>query len=99
MKSWGLGGFSMYGAGMREKRQVEIEIPEDGIVKGDTYQDGDSTHQHEFTVEINDSGGIVKGYTDTINGHSHKISKGTATEESAGHKHRYSFIEALTNED
>ena len=48
-------------------------------------------HSHIFVVETDDTGRIIKGITTTVNGHSHTILRGTATEESDGHSHRYFF--------
>jgi hypothetical protein len=42
-----------------------------------------------FFVELDDNGKVVKGTTSTTNEHSHEIKRGTATEDAAGHKHRY----------
>ena len=99
-ENWGkvkkgeLNGFSMYGAAVRKDRILEIEIPDDGIIKGDTSATED--HTHEYFVRFNEHGEFLGGATDTVNGHSHKILKGTATDDAAGHSHRFSYMEYLT---
>lgn len=88
---------SMYGSGLRDDAVLEIEIPDDGVVKGETQAAED--HKHEFFLQFNSDGKVVKGHTDavTLNGqaHSHVIKGGTVTETAAGHAHRYSVSDAL----
>lgn len=88
-----INGFSMYGQARREERTIEIEVPDDGVVKGDTFDT--EGHVHKFTVRVDDQGNFLGGSTDEVDGHSHTISKGTATDTVAGHAHRYDFLEAL----
>lgn len=88
-----INGFSMEGRAGKVERLIEIEIPDDGIVKGDTMPNED--HSHVYSIKISDKGEFLGGQTDEVAGHSHKILKGTATEKSAGHSHRFSFLEAL----
>lgn len=88
-----LNAISMYGSGSRDDTIIELEIPDDGIVKGETYsQDG---HQHVFFLQFGPDGKVVKGETDEVAGHRHVIKGGTITEVSAGHRHRYSVSDAL----
>lgn len=89
---------SMYGSGLRDECIIEIDIPDDGIIKGDTHDhDG---HKHVFHLQLNAEGKMIKGETDEINingvSHKHVIKAGTVTEKSAGHDHRYSFSDALS---
>lgn len=93
VKSGELAAFSMYGKGERIPTMITIEIPEDGIIKGDTDKMDD--HEHKFIIKYSDEGSFLGGETNVVNGHSHEIIKGTATEDSDGHRHRFSFIEAL----
>lgn len=92
-----INALSMYGAGSRDDAVIEIEIPDDGIVKGDTHDFGG--HKHTYALQFNDQGMVVKGTTDEIEiggvKHSHVIKGGTITEASAGHSHRYSVSDAL----
>lgn len=89
---------SMYGSGLREDAVIEIEVPDDGVVKGDTHDFGG--HKHVYSLQFNEQGKVVKGETDevTVNGvaHKHIIKGGTVTEQSAGHAHRYSVSDALS---
>lgn len=94
VKKGELNGFSMYGGAVRKERVLEIEIPDDGIIKGDTAASEDHTHQYH--VRFDEQGNFLGGYTDSVNGHQHRITKGTATEQEAGHSHRFSFMEFLT---
>lgn len=92
-----INALSMYGAGSRDEAIIEIEIPDDGIVKGATHDFGG--HKHTYSLQFNDKGQVVKGFTDeiTVNGvaHSHVIKGGTITEAAGGHSHRYSVSDAL----
>lgn len=98
VKSGELGGFSMYGKGERIPTMITIEIPDNGILKGDT--DEMDEHNHKFTIKFDDEGNFLGGETDVgPDGFSHEIIKGTVTEAAgpAGnkHRHRFSFVEAL----
>jgi hypothetical protein len=88
---------SMYGSGSREDAVIEIEIPDDGIVKGDTHDS--QNHKHAFYLQFDEHGKVIKGHTDSITvggqAHSHVIKGGTVTEPAAGHAHRYSVSDAL----
>lgn len=93
VKSGELGGFSMYGSGERTPTMITIEIPDNGIIKGDT--DTAEDHTHTYFVKYDDEGNFLGGETNAVDGHSHKIIKGTTTEKADDHRHRFSFIEAL----
>lgn len=93
VKSGELGGFSMYGSGERTPTMITIEIPDDGIMKGET--DDTEDHTHSYSIRFNEDGDFLGGETNVVDGHSHKITKGTVTEEHDGHRHRFSFVEAL----
>lgn len=88
---------SMYGSGLREDAVIEMEIPDDGIVKGETQQADD--HKHVFYLQFNEDGKVVKGTTDSVvvggQAHTHVIKGGTVTEQALGHAHRYSVSDAL----
>lgn len=97
VKSGELGGFSMYGSGERVPTMITIEIPDDGIIKGETIEADD--HTHKFIIKFNEKGQYMGGETSTTDGHSHKITKGTVTEKSDGHRHRFSYLEALQSDE
>lgn len=93
-----INALSMYGSGGRENAVVEIDIPDDGVVKGDTHDFGG--HKHSYALQFDDKGNVVKGCTDEVAiagvKHSHVIKGGTITEPAAGHTHRYSMSDALS---
>lgn len=93
VKSGELGGFSMYGGGERIPTMITIEVPDDGIMKGETSEMED--HFHKFTIRFDNEGSFLGGETNTVNGHSHTITKGTVTDKESDHRHRFSFVEAL----
>lgn len=93
VKSGELGGFSMYGGGERIATMITIEVPDDGIMKGETTEMDD--HIHKFTLRFDEVGSFLGGETNTVSGHSHTITKGTVTDKADDHRHRFSFVEAL----
>jgi len=102
VKDGRLNGFSMYGHGIRVERTIELEIPDSGVIKGATEHDrdqGTGSHYHEFTVKFDVTGKFLGGETGSAIGsgdqHVHSVHKGTATEQSSGHSHRFSFVESV----
>lgn len=93
VKSGELGGFSMYGKGERVPTYITIEVPDDGIVKGET--DVADDHKHVFILKFDEAGNFLGGHTNEVDGHIHRIKKGTVTEDADDHRHRFSFVEAL----
>ena len=93
VKSGELGGFSMYGKGERVPTYITIEVPDDGVVKGET--DTMEDHTHIFALRFDEDGTFLGGETNAVDGHYHKITKGTVTEDAEGHRHRFSVVEAL----
>lgn len=88
-----LNGFSIEAMVREEVVDVEISIP--SFVAGDTFPDTDGGHLHRFTVKYDDEGQFLGGGTDIVNDHSHLISRGTATENTAGHSHRFAHVEDI----
>ncbi|MFO1157266.1 MAG: XkdF-like putative serine protease domain-containing protein [Reyranellaceae bacterium] len=86
-----LNGFSFEGVGLRAPATVQLDIPEQ--VSGQSQEA--AGHSHRFVVAFDDAGRFVGGETDEVQGHRHSIVKGTVTEDTAGHVHRYSFAEHL----
>lgn len=93
VKKGELNGFSMEAVVRRTQREIEIEVPETVVGKTDSVQN----HTHTFTVKFSEEGDFLGGSTNDVNGHSHKITKGTATDTADGHTHRFSFVEAFVN--
>lgn len=92
IKSGELNGFSFDGLAVREPRTIEIDIPDE--LSGMTDQV--SGHEHTFMVKFDAAtGDFLGGQTDTVDGHYHTIAKGTVTEMSKGHSHRFSFVEGF----
>ncbi|MCA1777191.1 MAG: XkdF-like putative serine protease domain-containing protein [Loktanella sp.] len=94
VKSGELNGFSLDGYGARIPGTIEYELPD--IVKGETDEVAD--HSHDFSVRFSDEGEFLGGQTGPgPDGHVHRIQRGTVTEETNGHKHRFSFVEGVLN--
>lgn len=90
-----IGGFSMFGKAYREEAEIELQVPDDGMVWGTTFDhDG---HQHRYVVKFDDDGKFLGGMTDEVNGHSHMITKGTVTDQDsdADHRHRFDYLEQM----
>jgi hypothetical protein len=92
VKSGELNGFSLDGMGLRTPTTFEIEMPE--LLEGETDQVGN--HRHAFAVKFDDAGNFLGGETSPgPDGHVHTIVRGTVTEPSLGHSHRFSFVEGV----
>jgi hypothetical protein len=92
VKSGELNGFSLDGMGIRKDTVFEIEMPE--VLKGET--DDVMGHRHKFFVKFDAGGGFLGGMTSSaLDGHVHKIERGTVTEMTNGHNHRFSFVEGV----
>lgn len=92
IKKGEINGFSI--EAMVTKEQVELELDIPPVIRGMTMK-ADDQHEHEFFVSYDAEGGFLGGYTNEVNGHRHEIKKGTLTESSMGHAHRFSHIENL----
>lgn len=87
-----LNGFSMEAMVIKTPMEVILEIPP--VVEGLTLK-GDDGHVHKFMVAYNEDGDFLGGKTDVVDGHSHLIRRGTVTEVSDNHAHRFSHVEGL----
>jgi hypothetical protein len=93
IKSGEINGFSLDGIGQGTATELEIEIPE--FVKGETELD--AGHKHIFKVHFDGEGNFLGGKTiDEDADHVHLIKRGTLTELSQDHAHRFSFVEVYT---
>lgn len=92
VKKGELNGFSFDGMGLRVETTLEIDMPE--VIHGLTEPvDG---HVHTFEVRYSEDGAFLGGVTDQgPDGHTHKILRGTVTEDASGHGHRFSFVEGV----
>lgn len=100
IKKGELNGFSMFGKGNRFPTEIEIEIPDSGMMKGDTEIGGEKPHTHEYLIKFSKDGKFAGGETGLAIGgndeHTHRIIKGTATEKGGKdeHQHRFIFIDS-----
>jgi hypothetical protein len=87
-----LNGFSIDGFAFRKATKLEIELPD--VLEGET--DEVQGHSHSFEVGFDDQGNFLGGATGPgPDGHVHAIVKGTLTETTDGHAHRFSFVEGV----
>jgi hypothetical protein len=84
IKSGELNGFSFEALVKAVEVDIEYDIVRDHV--GQTEENDD--HTHLFFVQLDDIGRVARGWTSVVNGHSHKIRHGTATEKTDGHGHR-----------
>ena len=91
VKDGELNGFSMEAFAKKSATVLEIDIPP--VVKGET--DEVEAHTHSFEVGFTKDGEFLGGVTSLYDGHKHMIAKGTVTEMSAGHNHRFSVVEEM----
>ena len=92
VKSGELNGFSMYGHGTKLAKEIEFELPPGGVVKGETEENED--HLHTYMIKFDTKtgefiGGVTDDHKDGSSGHI--IKRGTVTEVSNGHSHRYAI--------
>jgi hypothetical protein len=105
-KLWGLikdgtlNGFSMEALAYRENGvELEIEIPSSVTGKTDVVED----HEHDFEVWFDEEGNLVGGVTSEATDssgkkHRHVIKTSVHTEDAAGHKHRFAYVDNLVAE-
>jgi hypothetical protein len=86
-------GFSLDGIGVRVPTTLEFELPDE--LKGETSEA--NGHTHVFAVKYDSAGAFLGGMTTPhpLDGHLHRIIKGTVTEPAAGHTHRFSYVEGV----
>lgn len=92
VKSGDLNGFSLDGYGVRVDTTIELEMPD--TLKGETTET--EGHVHGFEVAFDEDGGFMGGFTTRApDGHRHMITRGTVTDDTNGHNHRFSFVEGI----
>lgn len=84
-----INGFSVEALVHKSDVEVEIEIPP--VITGMTSKSED--HEHKFYVTFDAEGNFLGGVTDSVAGHSHRITRGTATCVEKGHSHRFACID------
>lgn len=82
-----IAGFSFEGKARKVAVEVEVEYAPTYI--GMTEPDPEDGHVHFFVAKLDENGKVSGGNTSTVNGHSHLITKATATDKAKGHHHRY----------
>jgi hypothetical protein len=88
-----LNGFSIDGSGFQVDTVLEIELPD--TLEGETTA-ADDGHSHKFMVKYDEEGNFLGGATTpAADGHVHTILRGTLTETTDGHAHRFSFVEGV----
>lgn len=94
IKKGEINGFSMEAMVQKEIVNVSMEIPP--VVQGKTLKAGDDDHIHTFYVAYDDEGKFLGGRTDMANdGHFHVIKRGSVTEKSGEHAHRFSHLDDI----
>jgi hypothetical protein len=92
IKKGDINGFSIDGNAYKSEAMLEIEMPD--ILKGETSET--EAHTHTFYVKFDDQGNFLGGETSPgPDGHVHKISRGTVTDDADDHNHRFSFVEGV----
>ena len=85
IKKGELNGFSVEALVIKKQALATVNVLIDNF--GETEED--SGHTHFFFVELDESGKVVKGRTSSTDGHFHTISRGTATDDTEEHSHRF----------
>lgn len=93
IKKGDLNGFSFQAEVKTRKAVITVELPE--ILEGVTSKS--EGHDHKFIIDYDNDGVFLGGKTDVVDGHYHGIIRGTITEKSNDHIHRYSLSEFFTN--
>lgn len=91
IKNQELNGFSLEAMVHKVPGELEMDIPPVLSGKTDSVED----HTHEFFVSYDEEGNFLGGKTSVNMGHSHNILRGTITEVSKGHAHKFSYIELV----
>lgn len=87
IESGEIGGYSMEIMAKALPYVVTVNLAKSSI--GRTAENED--HSHYFFVKFDDNGNVIGGETSMDAGHIHKISYGTITDNSYGHKHRFAL--------
>lgn len=95
VKDGELNGFSIEAMVTSVVEEIEIDMPE--FVSGVTMET--NGHVHDFIVEFSDEGIFAGGWTNVVDNHDHKITRGTSTEKEQGHSHRFDFVDTVYLED
>jgi hypothetical protein len=105
IKGGEINGFSMQANVYLRDAMIEINLPDDGVVRGETsfYEGGDSVarHNHAWQVRFGPDGEFLGGQTVATFGdakdHGHSIENESVTESNSDHNHRFSLIDGLVD--
>jgi Putative phage serine protease XkdF len=92
VKSGELNSFSVEALVTKQMDDVVLDIPD--VVTGLTSEH--SGHKHTFEVKYDGAGKFIGGQTSVSAGHSHTIRAGTITDQSQGHRHKFSSVDGIT---
>ncbi len=91
IKKGEINGFSLEAMVRKTPTEITLEMPP--VLSGLTMKsDG---HTHDFMVAYDADGNFMGGKTTEQDGHFHLIRRGTVTEETNGHSHRFSHVDQL----
>jgi hypothetical protein len=93
IKKGEINGFSIEAMVHKDTKNVEIDMP--NTLAGSTLPSSTDKHVHSFSVAYDPAGNFIGGTTDTVDGHFHIIKRGTITETSNGHNHRFSHVDSV----
>lgn len=88
IKSGRINGYSIALKAKRKKRIAEVSYRLHNYTKSQEA----NGHTHYIFYELDkNTGKIINGRTNIVDGHYHTINSGTATQESVGHSHRFNL--------
>jgi hypothetical protein len=89
-----LNGFSFAGSCNSTKVRARVNVTRKMIGNTEKSEQGLlPPHAHPVDIEFDEDGRVSKGTTDHVMGHSHSVSKTTATEREMEHSHRLILID------
>lgn len=93
IKKGEINGFSMEALVSKELVEVEVDLP--ATISTRTLKSED--HEHEAYVTYDENGKFQGGRTSKAeDGHFHLIRRGTVTEDTNGHAHRFEHVNSLS---
>lgn len=92
IKKGEINGFSIEALVIKDAQTIEMDIPP--VLSGFTQKS--EGHSHDFLVAYSPDGTFLGGKTSMEDNHFHVIKRGTVTEASNGHSHRFSHVETIT---
>lgn len=91
VKAGKFNGWSMAGTSDKQPRSVKVSALISATLKTETSLiDSIENHEHDLVLKF-DNGRVIPTYTSKTLDHAHEVVATTATEEAAGHSHRFNF--------